>query len=405
MFNSIYSTLEKIQFNGAVYVETSNNEIVDVTIGFADMKNLVPITGETLFNIASLSKMYTAVMVLQLIEQKVIHFKDNLTKWFDTSTFKDVTIEDLLMHTSGIPEYIDNSSVEDIEDILHNKEPYFLPGCGWLYTNTNYVLLAKIIEQASQLSYEDYLQRMIAQPLQLQNTTTKPKLKLTAVGKLFDFINQKYIHVIDDPIFKDIDKKHDFYGDGGIYATAQDIARFVKGFLQGKLVSPEMVHRALTPSPLHSSYGCGFIIQDGSIGHSGGWPGYSSHCLCSVTSGEVTVLLTNEEVSPFYEQQILEFLNQPNDSKEPDAPKHPSILKFNSADNLAGTYQLADEYGTSFIIKEGLNSYVISFDDQHDTHLFKVEPNLYWIRNTMSYIHISEGIFIDEGVEIPFHKQ
>ncbi|MCY9544308.1 beta-lactamase family protein, partial [Paenibacillus alvei] len=106
MFNSIYSTLEKIQFNGAVYVETSNNEIANVTIGFADMENSVPITGETLFNIASLSKMYTAVMVLQLIEQKVIHFKDNLTEWFDTSTFKDVTIEDLLMHTSGIPEYI-----------------------------------------------------------------------------------------------------------------------------------------------------------------------------------------------------------------------------------------------------------------------------------------------------------
>jgi len=123
-----------------------------------------------------------------------------------------------------------------------------------------------------------------------------------------------------------------------------------------------------------------------------------------VTSGEVTVLLTNEEVSPFYEQQILEFLNQASESKEPDAPKHPSIMKFNSADNIVGTYQLADEYGTSFIIKEGINSYVISFDDQHDTHLFKVEPNLYWIRNTMSYIHISEGIFIDEGVEIPFHK-
>ncbi|WP_019418891.1 serine hydrolase domain-containing protein, partial [Paenibacillus sp. OSY-SE] len=190
MFSSIYSTLEKIQFNGAVYVETSNNEIVDVTIGSADMKNLVPITGETLFNIASLSKMYTAVMVLQLIEKKVIHFNDNLTKWFDTSTFQDVTIEELLTHTSGIPEYIDNSSVETIEDILLNKKPYFLPGSGWLYTNTNYVLLAKIIEQASQLSYEDYLQRMIAQPLQLINTTTKPKSKPTAVGKLFDFINK-----------------------------------------------------------------------------------------------------------------------------------------------------------------------------------------------------------------------
>jgi CubicO group peptidase (beta-lactamase class C family) len=405
MFNPIYSSLEKIQFNGAVYLETSNDKNLDITIGYADMNHSVPITKNTLFNIASLSKMYTAVMVLQLIEKKVIRFDDPLSKWFDTNTFPNVTIENLLTHTSGIPEYLDNSSIEEIEEILHDREPYFPAGSNWLYTNTNYVLLAKIIEHASKLSYENYLQRMICNPLQLRNTTTKPKSNQVAVGKLFDYLNEKYIPLADDPIFKDMAKKHDFYGDGGIYSTAKDIALFLKGFMQGRFVSREMVNRALTPSPLNSSYGCGFIIQDGSFGHSGGWTGYSSHCLCSLTSAKVTVLLTNEEISPYYEQQILEFLHQPTDSTEPQASKHPRIMSINSADQLEGTYQLADEYQTSFTIKQGINAFIIAFKDQHDTHLFKIEPNLYWIRNTRSTIDFSAGIFMDEGVEIPFEKQ
>lgn len=403
MHHTIYSTLERIQFNGTVYVETDKNESLHLTLGFADMNNSVPITENTLFNIASLGKMYTSVMILQLIERDLIRFEDKLTKWFCTKNFKNVTIEHLLNHTSGIPEYF--SSQEGIEGILNNKEPYFLPGCGWLYTNTNYVLLAKIIEQTSKHSYEDYLQKMIANPLQLEYTTTKPRPEQLAIGKLFDYIHNKYIPLSEDPIYKDIDKKYNFYGDGGIYSTAKEISKFLKGFIQGRLVSLELVKRALTSTPLNDKYGYGFIIQENSFGHSGGWPGYSSHCSCSLTNETMTILLTNEEISPFYEQQILAFLKQSQDSKEPNAPKHPRIMLANNSDHIEGTYQLFDENQTRFTIKRGMNFHIISFDDQHDTHLFKVEPDLYWIRNTMSYIDMLNGLFIEDGIEIPFKKQ
>ncbi|MGX4669802.1 serine hydrolase domain-containing protein [Cerasibacillus sp. JNUCC 74] len=406
MFQTIHTTLEKIQFNGAVYIEKGNNESLHLTLGFADMNDSVPITENTLFNIASLSKMYTSVMILQLIEKNLISFGDKLTKWFRTKNFQNVTIEHLLTHTSGIPEYIDNLSFqEDIEGVLYNKEPYFPPGCGWLYTNTNYVLLAKIIEQTSEHSYEDCLQKMIANPLQLPYTTTKPRPEQLAIGKLFDYIHKKYIPLSEDPIFKDIDKEYNFYGDGGIYSTAKEIAKFLKGFIQGRLVSLELVKHALTPTPLNNKYGYGFIIQENSFGHSGGWPGYSSHCLCSLTNETMTILLTNEEISPFYEQQILAFLKQSQDSKEPNAPKHPRITLANNSDHIEGIYQLSDEYQTRFTIKRDINFHIISFDDQHNTHLFKVKPNLYWIRNTMSYINMANGIFIDEGIEVPFNKQ
>lgn len=405
MFDTIYSTLKKIQFNGAIYLETSNNDSISLTLGYKDLDNSTSITENTLFDIASLSKMYTAVMILQLIEKRDINLEDTLTKWFNTTTFKNVTIENLLTHTSGIPEYMGNSSIEDIEEILHVKEPYFPAGCGWLYTNTNYVLLAKIIEHISKLSYEDCLHEMIVAPLHLQHTTSKPKAEQIAVGKIFDYVNRKYIVVAEDPFFKDVDKQCNFYGDGGIYSTAKDIAQFLKGFIQGKLVSPELVKRALTPSPLNNNYGYGFIIQDDSFGHSGGWTGYSSHCLCSLTNEKMTILLTNEEINPMYEQQILSFLNHPQDSEEPIAPKHPNVMLINTTDSIEGIYQLDDEYQTRFTIERGIDHFIVSFDDQHATHLFKVAPNLYWIRNTMSFINIQDMIFIDEGIEIPLSKQ
>ncbi len=406
MFATIYSALEKAQFNGAIYVESPNAGSISLTLGYKDLNHSSTITENTLFDIASLSKMYTAVMALQLLEQKAIRLEDTLSNWFDmTNACKQVTIEHLLTHTSGIPEYIGNTSCEDIAEFLRDKQPYFPAGCGWSYSNTNYVLLAKMIEHTSQLSYEDYLQKMIAAPLQLQHTTSQPAAEHVAVGRLFDYTKRNYIALADDPIFKGIDTQHGFYGDGGIYSTAKDIARFVKGFLHGKLVSPEWVRRAVTPTASRPNYGYGFVLQDGAFGHSGGWPGYSAHCLCSLDGDQITVLLTNEEVSPIYEQQLLAFLNDPHDSEEPLPPKHPGILLPDASDRIEGTYQLADEVHTRFTIKRDDDHFIVSFQDQHDTHLFKIEPNVYWIRNTMSCINMRERIFMDEGAEIPFHQQ
>ncbi|AIG26148.1 class A beta-lactamase-related serine hydrolase [Brevibacillus laterosporus] len=401
MYNTIYPTLQKLQFNGSLYIETRNNESLSLTLGYKDLDNYISITEHTLFDIASLSKMYTAVMILQLIETKAINLEDKLTKWFNTITYKNVTIEQLLTHTSGIPEYIGNPSVTVIEEILHTKEPYFPAGCGSFYSNTNYVLLAKIIEDVSKLSYEDCLHKMIVAPLHLTHTTTKPSAEQIAVGRLFDYTNREYIAVTDDPI---LHKHEGFYGDGGIYSTAKEIAQFLKGFIQGKLVSPELVKSALTPSSLSNNYGYGFVIQDDSFGHSGGEIGYSAHCLYSLPNEKLIILLTNEEISPMYEQQILSFLTFPQNKEKPIAPKHPTIMGINTTDGIEGTYQLTDDYQTCFTVSRIVDHLIITFDDQPATHLFKIEPNLYWIRNTMSFINFHDMVFIDEGIEVPLNK-
>lgn len=404
MINNIKATLKKQSFHGAIYVENRNHFIADFQFGYQDIDHSIPITEKTLFNIASLSKMYTAVLLLQLVEKKQVGLNDTLNTWFRSNTFKDVTIEQLLSHTSGIPEYTGNKQIKNIEDILQIAEPDFLAGEGWFYSNTNYVLLAKIIEKETELSYEECLQKMIALPLDLHYTTTIPNYEYIAVGKLFDYRFNKFIPLKDDPIFKQIDM-HDFYGDGGIYSTAKEIAQFLKGFIQGKLIPHKLLKLALTPSMFNKNYGYGFVIGEDSFGHTGSWPGYSAYCHYSINEEKLIVLLTNEEINPEYERQIVTYLHQPSsNSDEIFAPKHPKIIHLNDHKKMEGTYELVDEYKTRFTIRRAMDYFIISFENQHNTNLFKITPTLYWIRNTMSYINIDENMFIDEGIKIPFIK-
>ncbi|MCA1292858.1 beta-lactamase family protein [Paenibacillus sp. alder61] len=419
---SIRQPLEQLKFNGAVYLQTGGQEGRQLTIGYADLEQTRPITESTLFYIASLTKMYTAAMILQLIDRGTIRLEDPLTGWFEArAPYDRVTIEHLLTHSSGIPEYF-NPELGNVEAILKGDwEPYFTPGEGWLYTNTNYVLLARILGRTSRLSYEACLRNNIAGPLGLRHTTTRPDPEQIAVGKLYDYRERQFTPVTKDPLFKQIDRLYGHYdGDGGIYATAAEVARFMQGFLRGELVSHELVSRAITASPLSRGhgYGYGFIIQEEAFGHSGGWPGYSAHALCSWSGDDLTVLLTNEEVSPAYELQLLDLLSHsaavPQEEFERRAaglpPKHPEVLSVAGAaeewNDLEGTYRLADEHQTSFTIQIDIESIspTVSFPDQLAAGLLKVEPHVYWIRNTMSYIDVARMIFVDEGIEVPFRK-
>lgn len=142
--------------------------------------------------------------------------------------------------------------------------------------------------------------------------------------------------------------------------------------------------------------------------------------MCSWSGDDLTVLLTNEEVDPAYELQLLDLLTHsaavPQEEFERQAcvgfpPKHPEVLPVAGTaaewNDLEGTYRLADEHQTSFTIQSDAESTgpTVSFPDQLAAGLLKVEPHVYWIRNTMSYIDVARMIFVDEGIEVPFRKE
>ena len=345
--------------------------------------------------------MYTAVMIFQLIEKEQLHLEDNSAIWFNVSHFEKVTIADLLTHTSGIPEYLAENITINFETFLELSVPQYEPGEYWSYSNTNYALLAKIIENVSGLSYEMYLKRYICELLNLTNTTTQPTPQWQAHGQTYDYDKKQYRKITDDPYLHEFDKYNETYGDGGIYATVGEVAKFLKAFLHGQYTSKQYVQLILTPTEAAEHYSYGFLLEDHWIGHTGGWVGCSAQAFINIVTEDVIVLATNQEVFPKYEQNIIDYLMGKHVVVE--TQKHLKILPLINSDNITGRYELVDGLSTSFTIEKDIQ-FMIKFDHQLSIPLFKTAKSYYWIRNTMSYIDFANQLFIDEGIEIPYQK-
>ncbi|MGE7624766.1 serine hydrolase domain-containing protein [Viridibacillus sp. NPDC096237] len=392
--------LKNIEFNGAVYCE-KNGQIKQYYHGYQELEKKHLINKNTQFNLASLSKMFTAVMTFQLIEKGQLQLEDKITRWFNVPHFTEVTVAQLLRHTSGIPEYITEDLTISFETFIEVALPQYAPNEHWSYSNTNYVLLGKIIEEVSGLSYETYLQQYIAEPLNLTYMTTQPTKQFEAQGQTYDYEEQQYKKVLDDPFLHEIEKYNDVYGDGGIYATMEEVAKFLKAFWQGRYISKEIVEFMLTPTEVAENYSFGFIIQGEWVGHTGGWLGCSAQAFINISTEEVIVLATNQEVFPQYEQEIMD--NLMGIQYAVGAPKYVVTLPLTNKDDITGRYELADGLGTRFTIEKDVQ-FIISFEQQLSVPLFKIDESYYWVRNTMSYVDVANHLFIDEGVEVPYQK-
>lgn len=392
--------LKNIAFNGAVYYE-KNGQVKQYYHGYQDLDKKHHITKSTQFNLASLSKMYTAVMTFQLIEKGKLRLEDKITNWFNVPNFTEVTVAHLLTHTSGIPEYIAEDLTISVETFIKEMQPQYAPNEYWSYSNTNYVLLAKIIEEVSDLSYETYLQQYITKPLSLTHTTTQPTKQWEAHGQTYDYEEQQYRKVLDDPYLQEFEKYNDEYGDGGIYATVAEVVKFLKAFLQGRYIRKEIVQFMLTPTEVANNYSYGFIIQDDWVGHTGGWIGCSAQAFINISTEEVVVLATNQEVFPKYEQEIMDYLMGKQSAIK--APKYVEILPLTNKDDITGRYEIEDGLGTKFTIEKDVQ-FMISFEHQFSVPLFKIDESYYWVRNTMSCLDTANHLFIDEGVEVPYQK-
>ena len=169
-------------FRGNIYVVQDGKVIIENVSGFADLANEIPNTLETKFASASAGKVFVAVAILQLIEQGKLNFDDTLGKLLDIDLHDidaDVTVEQLLNHTSGVPDYFDESIMDEYEDlwvdfpnykIRHNNDllPLFIEkpmmypkGEKFQYNNSGFVLLASIIEKVTGMYFDKYLQTNI----------------------------------------------------------------------------------------------------------------------------------------------------------------------------------------------------------------------------------------------------
>jgi len=270
-------------------------------VGMADLKHDVPITATTVFDYASNSKQFTGVAVLLLAQRGDLSLDDTLDLWFDElpGWASTVTVSDLLHHTSGIPDYLDlldaeftdeTSQQDAVETIADVDE---LDSRSFEYSNSNYVLLADLVERASGETLPDLLAGEVFRPLGL-DLAMDPEFESDDLarsyerdGDEFDYQKSGWTQI----------------GDGGIHGTARELALWGDNYRTGEVGGQELLDAQFAdavPSDWGSEYGAGIDrAPDGSIGHTGAWLGFVSALTISAdrtTSVAVTCNLDEVDV-------------------------------------------------------------------------------------------------------------
>lgn len=239
--------------------------------GFAEVETRSPATPETNFRLASLSKQFTATAVMLLVADGRLHYDDEITSLLPglPSLARGVTLRHLLNHTSGLPDYEDfvpDSQTVQVHDldilrlIAHASAAKFPAGTRYDYSNTGYGLLALIVERASGKRFADVLHDRIFAPLGMTNTVAHEDGRSTVANRAYGYsVNASGIRRTDQSNTSAV------LGDGGIYSSVADLARWDRAIEQHALVGAEQHQLAWTPPSLpngaHTEYGFGWFVD------------------------------------------------------------------------------------------------------------------------------------------------
>lgn len=308
-------------FRGNIYVVQNSNILIEHVSGLADLANGISNSIETKFASASAGKVFVAVAILQLIEQGKLNFEDTLGKLLDVDLYNidiDVTVEQLLNHTSGVPDYFDESIMDEYEElwfeypnykIRHNNDlfPLFIDkpmmypkGEKFQYNNSGYVLLAAIIEKVTGMYFDKYLQANIFDVCDMNGTG------YYELDRLPPKCANNYIYCADTNDFRtnifSVDVKGT--GAGGAFTTVTDIVNFWTNLLNEKLISKELLSKMFAKQSGDGTdieegyYGYGVWIIDNPCGRDliyfqGCDPGVSFISEYNANNGMISVLVSN----------------------------------------------------------------------------------------------------------------
>lgn len=295
------------EFNGVVYATQNGKVLCQGGYGIANTDEDKEITVDTLFSIGSVSKQFCASAVLLLQEQGKLSVNDTLEKYFPEYTVaKDVTLKNLLTMRSGIRDYVNRDfsyidqpfptdhyelsadfTVEEtrasILNWLYTQRLKFTPDSSKSYSNTNYFLLAIIVEKASGMSYKDFLKENIFNPLGMTNTGSYEDLAYSP-----DIA--EHCSPYGEPIEAHV--KGMVYGTGDIVSNVKDIDKWCTGLTNGTLLSEES-YKAMTTS--YDGYGYGIEIHDnGKLYHNGAICTYVTELIMYPEKGLNIVAITND---------------------------------------------------------------------------------------------------------------
>lgn len=273
--------------NGTLVVATDEDIVYLYAEDAVEKDGTTPVSQDTIYDIASLSKTFTAVCILQLMEKGKLTLDDTLDKYFPGyETGKNITIYDLLHMSSGIPDYLNNPDPfwnisgadaankkisdilmdritdEEFKEALYQAPLEFEPGSAYGYSNTNYRLLAFIIEQISGKKYCDYVKKNIFDKCGMKKTTSMAADDLTYVPYGYEeLVEYGFANAEGYPACPNNSR-----GDGGIHSCLTDMVAFDRALFGGKLLSEKSMEILLKEE---NNYCCGLIKNKNGYTHSG----------------------------------------------------------------------------------------------------------------------------------------
>ncbi len=296
---------EKENFHGTILVSKDGKLLLNKGYGYADIDQSTLIKPGTTFAIGSVTKQFTAMAIMQLVESGLISVEDKVSKYLpELANGKLITINQLLTHTSGLANYTDleNFFIMDSEgvvpmDMVHLIKDIpleYTPGDGFKYSNTNYLILGIIVENITDMSLEEYLDKNIFTPLNMTSTGTTYGVKNTAQDATA-YAGYLDLVPIDDSVLL---KKA--YGAGNLYSTVEDLYRWDRALNTEKLVKKEtlnLIFQEYVDISDTADYGYGWMIQNTEKGkeifHGGNTLGFTSNIARYVDEDLTIIVLIN----------------------------------------------------------------------------------------------------------------
>jgi CubicO group peptidase (beta-lactamase class C family) len=279
--------------------------------GYSDFENKVSIDTNSIIQIASLTKHLTAFAILQLVAQKKISLNDDMNKHLKIKLpFRGVTINNLLSHTSGIPEFLElvkkkwkksnGPTNDEIFSLYVNSppKPKFSPGSKFEYNNINYIILSTIVENKTKLKFEDFLRDSVLNKSGViklyQTTELLPKKIIFAKGYSHTGENYKVVGASVARVFEN--RK----GSGGIWTSSSDLSKWLNWlFFQNRYYEEVLLKQKISKKVIQHNYLYGWYFKERNkfsyVYSYGKFPGYNSYCAFIPKLDLIVVILGNYE--------------------------------------------------------------------------------------------------------------
>ncbi|MBU1011807.1 MAG: beta-lactamase family protein [Bacteroidetes bacterium] len=291
-------------FSGAILVVKEGEIIYKDAYGYANKENKMPNKINTKFNVGSVGKTFTGVLIMQLVEQSKIKLSDTLGKYLPDFPFEEknkIQIQHLLNHTSGLGNYFTHKDydslmpvlrrIDDALKLVYDQKPLFEPGTEYRYSNSGMLVLGAIIEKVTGMSYQDYIKKQILDPLGMENSGIyypEDNVSNRAIG----------YSKVDEGNYK-IETQNEFpaFSDGGLYSTVLDMYKYDVAIRENRLLTQASKDIMLTVIPPAQNYGFGWergvFNESEFVGHVGGCPGFAADYKSFLKDQMLIIVISN----------------------------------------------------------------------------------------------------------------